>query len=86
MQRTIYGPDKEWLSDVEAAAFLNIRVELFNHLVKQGAIPRGTPFGHKIRRWPWEKIYATGVLLEHMAGLPETKPRRSKGQKPAEGT
>ena len=66
MERSINGPDDDFLTEAEAAAWLRLDPEDFREFVRQGVLPKGIPWGKKPavnHRWPWLDVVAVGHLL-----------------------
>ena len=64
MLRQIEAPDKEWLTEVEASAWLNIKPGNFSTLVAKGVIPEGRRFTSRCTRWHWEVIVGVSLRMK----------------------
>ncbi len=53
MHRTIHGPDREFLTAAECAAWLGISPTTFKSLLRSGEFPPGVVFGKRTIRWMW---------------------------------
>ena len=62
MERKVEAPEKQWLSDPEAAAWLNMDVDDFRLEVRTGRFPFLPAGGRKTRRWNWLDL----VSYSHM--------------------
>ena len=62
MERTIRAPDQEWLTDREAAKWLNLSRTMFNALVEAGEIPPAMELGPRCTRWHWMDVVAYAHL------------------------
>lgn len=63
MQRSINGPDKDWLSLDEAAAYMGIGASTLKSLVRSGKFPQGAGVTGNRRMWGWMDV----VAYMHMA-------------------
>ncbi len=65
MERTLIGPEPEYLTEAEAAKWLRLDAEDFREYVRMGIFPKGIAYGKqpKGHRWPWMDVVAIGHLL-----------------------
>ena len=56
MERKIDSPDRDWLDDDEAAAYLGISSKVFKGLVDKGLIRGARKWTHKTKLWPWKVL------------------------------
>lgn len=55
-QRTIDGPDSEWLNVEKAAAYLELSVTEFTDRVTLGVVPPGSSSNLRESQWHWQAI------------------------------
>ncbi len=65
MERSISGPDQDFLTEAEAAAWLRIDPEDFREYVRMGLLPKGIPYGKRpiTHRWHWMDLVAVGHFV-----------------------
>lgn len=63
MQRAIEGPEKDFFTAAEAAAWLNIHTRQLRRLVREGRIPPPIDMAGS-KRWTWMDL----VAYTHIAG------------------
>ncbi len=56
MERRIDGPDKDWLSEDEAAKFLGVSSSVFRTLADKGMVRGARKWTHKKKMWPWKAL------------------------------
>jgi len=64
MQRTIDGPEGDWLNERAFADHLNIGLDLFRAFVRDGLVPEPRKWTTKTRLWHWEVVYWTSQGLK----------------------
>lgn len=72
MQRTIEGPEKEWLTETEAASWLGVPEPTLAGLVGKGLIPGPRKWNQREKRFHWEAVVVISLLLK-LGFLDETK-------------
>lgn len=66
VERMVNGPEQDYLTESEAAAWLRLDPEDFRDFVRLGFIPKGMPWGKQPKtnhRWPWLDVVAVGHLI-----------------------
>ena len=66
VERKINAPDGDFLTEAQAAAWLNLDTDDFRTFVGMGILPRGMPWGKKPginHRWHWMDMIAVGHLI-----------------------
>jgi hypothetical protein len=65
VERSINGPDRDYLTEQEAADWLRLDAEDFHEFVRMGLLPKGIAYGKtsKKHRWHWMDVIAAGHLL-----------------------
>jgi hypothetical protein len=78
MQRTIEAPDQEWLTEVEAAAYLRVNSLLFSRLVELGWVVGERRLSGKVTLYPWEGIWVAQQRIK----LGDVPPPPQRGKSP----
>jgi hypothetical protein len=68
MQRTINGPEKEWLSARECCKYLSVGPKGFAHLQKHG-FPPPVEIAPNVQRWNWMDVVAYMHLKQRGASF-----------------
>lgn len=77
MERRINGPDKDWNTLAEVAAYLGISQPTLRTMIKKGEFPQGIFHGDRSVRWGWMDVVAYAHLKSR--GFP---PRKKKKRTP----
>jgi len=84
VQRSITGPDKDWLTLDEAAAYMGLSGSTLKRLIDSGKFPKGARVTGKILLWGWMDVVAFMHLASRSPGDDETAdeetepPKRTK--------
>lgn len=69
MQRSINGPERDWLSLDEIAAYTGIGSPTLQQMINSGNFPQGTKHSARIVKWSWLDV----VAYMHLASKMELK-------------
>lgn len=66
MQRNISGPDRDWLTLDEAAAWMGLDSSTLKRLIRKGQFPPGVKVSPKCVKWGWLDVVAYMHLVSRM--------------------
>ena len=72
MRREIDGPDKEWLTEEEAASYLRLQAIHFRIYCDHGSIPGEQVVSRERSLWPWRALVCFQLRMEY-EGVPEAR-------------
>jgi predicted DNA-binding transcriptional regulator AlpA len=70
MQRSVNGPDHEWLTMPEVCQWLGgIGDSTLKKLIRDGKFPPGVRISHNTVRWNWMDVVAYSHMAQRLAGM-----------------
>lgn len=63
-QRLVDGPDRDYLTRGEVAAYLRMSSKTLGRLMARGRFPRPFKMGQGTMVWSWREIWAYAILRE----------------------
>lgn len=74
-QRTVDGPEQDFLELSEVATYLRLSTSTLKRLIRDGTFPRPVEMSAGVKVWPWKDCLLWALLVEARGRM---KPARTR--------